>query len=114
MLYDEIVSYGAHKGYFDPDHVQRKTAIKLAQEYHRRNTTTAASSLPLACPSREMLGEYLNLSLEMEKEMVPSYVTIQTERQHVESFWRSTDRYCSVDIAAIERGTLWMGFFKSL
>jgi hypothetical protein len=115
LLYDEIVSYGASRGFFNASKVHRPDAIRLAQEYHNnRNDENYLNRLPLVCPTQDVLREYLNVSLLVEREMVPNFVTPDVERDHVDAFWKSTSKYCSINTTAIEEGPYWRNFFRHI
>jgi hypothetical protein len=123
LLYDEIVSFGASEGLFDPTKVRRWHAMALAQQWHH-NDDAGGLPLPMTCPTDQALEEYLNISMMVEQEMVPEFhtttttVVVDTERAVRSSFWEevrtSPTKYCHVDTESVRNDPHWTKFFATL
>jgi hypothetical protein len=82
-------------------HEAMRTAIQRHQETTLSMTT---QDFPMTCMSRDQADIFLDMSLRMEKEVLPDYyASANGEEQHRQGFEKSfqRNRFCNVDVAAV-------------
>ena len=65
---------------------------------------SSAFDLPLNCPTQSQYDGMLNLSLSLEKELVPKFANLPlTEAEHRSSFWKQveTKKFCWIDTESV-------------
>ena len=138
IAYDQLVSDAAIVGYINTTLYKRHATGIAARKYHEillssssssssqqlppnetesMNTTTTPLllDLPLSCPSQYELEEYLNVSLQYEKELFPHFYSTKAGKElHVQEFWDSVNqsKYCSVDTQKAMEQEHWQAFFR--
>jgi hypothetical protein len=116
LLYDEILSMAANRSLFNGERIKRRKALKKTHRWFTTNPNATIRDLPMKCPSRAELEEFLSISLMTEKSTVPEFASASgVEQSHNESFWNAADsaKFCSVDVETVLKDPEWLRYFSS-
>jgi hypothetical protein len=115
LLYDEIVSMAADAGILNKIQYHRKIAVHAARIWHQEIKNRTANELPMKCPSKAEMDEYLQLSLAIERDVLPDFAA-KREKAHIQAFWdaAAAKTYCSVDTDTVLKDSEWLEFFQSV
>jgi hypothetical protein len=119
LLYDEIVSTAADVGLLDPSLLERKSAVHGARIWYQEIQNRTIQDIPMKCPPNDELKEYFQLSLDIERQMLPEFSTTAEEKEeesHKQSFWDAakSKKYCSVDTDIVMKDPEWLEFFQTV
>jgi hypothetical protein len=117
LLYDEIASAAAARNIINKDKIKRRPAWLKLRAFHEETLNQTIKDLPMQCPSHDQLEEYLNISITVERKIVPEFAASpEVEEEHRAGFWKSADsgKYCSVNVTAVLEDATWRKFFQSM
>ena len=117
LLFDEIVSMAADIGLVDSTLLKRKVAVTGARIWYQEiQNHTTMKDIPMKCPTDDELNEYLQLSLDVEKQIIPEFVSSEVEEAHKQTFWDAakSNKYCSVDTDIVMKDPEWLVFFQTV
>ena len=112
--YDMLATRAAERGLVD---IRRHSRVQV-REALRNWTETELQRTPmdfdLSCPTPTELDEFLNLSLELEKECLGMEWAAQVEEETRAAFQADVDSkvFCSIDADANLKKEPWMSFLK--
>jgi len=70
--------------------------------------------LPMKCPSRDELEEYLQASLAYERAVVPEFAEVH-EEEHIKEYWKKAEtKYCSIDTEQVLQDAVWLRLFQEI
>ena len=120
LFYDALLVEALDRGLLNitsNSNVLRCKAIAMATKYHERVMNETSKDLPQICPKTEELEEFLKMSLDFEKELLPEfYNSPKGEKAHRANFWKAVakHKYCWIDLDTALQDTRWEPFFHSL
>ena len=118
QLYDELVTTAAKRGLIRNRRVTRTTATVTTQYYVEQylKQGEARKSLPLTCPSPELLHHFLDESLAYERKIVGNDFAKSSTQNHKEEYQKMVDSkmFCSINMRAVLRELNWRQFFRHL
>jgi len=114
VFYDEILTNAIGQGLFDQKTVSKKNARKRARRYVEETLNMTVHDLPMKCPSREELEEYLQASLAYERAVVPKFAEAH-EKEHIKEYWKKAEtKYCSIDTDQVIQDAGWLKLFENI
>lgn len=90
---------------------QLKAAVKLIEQHQKES-----NKFDVICPDRAILNRLLEISLQMEKLMVPEFFAGPSGERELRSDFeqQAKSSLCSVDISGAIESSNWREFFASL
>lgn len=117
--FTSLATIAHQKGLLHPQ-AQRLEVVAKMQQYLQHQHGIEYRHLPLRdCPSRHELEQLLNISLRMERELLPDwYDSPYGEPVHRGTFWRIADEkkeFCDIDVStALANKTSWQEVLQGL
>jgi hypothetical protein len=141
FYYDVLALRAAKAGFVNTTRYTRREVVLKLLEYHtgtstdtsttaknesdmlnsnQTNQTTSSSTstwrdFPVVCPSKPELQDFLDVSLEKERAVLPELAAGYQE-EHAKKFWKDYEnhKFCWLDYAAALKQPEWKEFFQNL
>ena len=115
LFYDALAIAAYEAGLINGTLYKRPEVADIIQHHHMVTLNMSSSfDLPLTCPTQSQYDGMLNLSLSLEKELVPQFANLpSTEVEHRSSFWKQveTKKFCWIDTESVLKDATWLEFF---
>jgi hypothetical protein len=92
------------------------TAVMLIEQHQKVTLKRSDKDFDMMCPDRAMLDQLLEISLHMEKLILPEFFAGPSGEDELRSDFdkQATSSLCSVDLTGTIESNNWKGFFASL
>jgi len=113
FFYDTIAIAAAQTALVDVNKWRRGEVVKAIQIHNEEVLNCTVLDLELDCPSEQQLKEFLQLSLDLEKNLMPALFSTG-EVEHRAAFYRKVEAkaFCWVDAEAVLNSERWKDFFS--
>ena len=88
-----------------------------AQSFNEETLHQGPLDFPLLCPTKDELEPLLDLSLSLERQIVPEFANMHgVEAEHQASFWQMYEKkkFCWIDVDATLQNETWVNFFQKM
>jgi hypothetical protein len=95
---------------------QVEMAVQLITQHQKVTLKLSDYDFDMLCPDRAMLDQLLQVSLEMERLMVPEFFASPSGESQLRSDFekQAKSSLCSIDLTGTIESSNWKGFFVSL
>lgn len=114
LFYDALGVAASESGRINSTRYKRHDVAAQLQAYQEETLQQGPFDFALTCPLKSQLDHFLNLSLSLEKDILPEFAASKGVREeHISSFWKTVDlkKFCWIDTDAVLKNSTWEDYF---